>query len=66
VANTDMVAETGLESLCSVAANAEELIEATRQCWGKNFTQEDIDNRRNLLESRFSNSSGAASIASYL
>ncbi len=66
VANTDMVAETGLEPLCAVAANAEDLIKATRQCWEKNFTQEDIGNRRNLLESTFSNSSGAQSIASYL
>jgi hypothetical protein len=66
VANTEMVEETGLESLCSVAAAAEGLIAATKDCWEKHFTSENIAERQKLLEQQFSNLSGAGLIASYL
>ena len=66
VANTEMVEETGLESLCSVADDAKGLIAATKDCWEKRFTSENIAERQKLLEQQFSNLSGAGLIASYL
>jgi len=66
LANTEMVAQTGLESLCSVAVDSNELIAATKACWDKPFTNKNIEERQTLLEQQFSNSKGAAIIASYL
>lgn len=66
VANPAMVAETGLESLCSVAAEPDGLVRAVKACWDKDFTPANIEERQKLLEQQFSNSRGAGLIASYL
>ncbi|MEK0421370.1 MAG: hypothetical protein RLZZ161_1221, partial [Bacteroidota bacterium] len=42
------------------------LIAATKDCWEKHFTSENIAERQKLLEQQFSNLSGAGLIASYL
>lgn len=66
VANSPMVAETGLESLCEVGVDTASLINATKQCWLKVFETEDYQKRQALLSEGFSNSSNASLIASYL
>jgi hypothetical protein len=66
VANPAMVHETGLEPLCSVAGDAAGLAAAVKDCWDKDFSQDSILNRQNLLEQYFSNSKGAERLASYL
>lgn len=66
VVNKEMIAETGLESLCSVAANPGGLIAAVKDCWNKHFLHEHVTERQLLLEQHFSNRHGAERIASYL
>ncbi len=66
VANRPMVAETGLETLCAVADDAESLISATQACWSTAFQSEIFVQRKALLEQGFSNANNASIIASYL
>ncbi|MEY4002957.1 MAG: hypothetical protein RIT07_999 [Bacteroidota bacterium] len=66
VANRPMVAETGLESLCMVADDTEQLIKSTQSAWLSSFEEEALLHRQSLLDGGFSNRNNAVLIASYL
>jgi glycosyltransferase involved in cell wall biosynthesis len=63
VVNTSMIKDTGLESLCMVENNADELGELIDGLFSTDFTQQDIDKRNELLQSGFSNHANALKIA---
>jgi len=54
-----MVANTGLEELCHVAATAEEMVRLIDELKNKPFTAEEIKRREKLLVERFSNAQNA-------
>ncbi len=56
IANDMMVKNTGLEDLCKQANSSEEFIQEIERLMEKTFTQQDIDQRANYLNSLFSNS----------
>ena len=66
VANSAMVAETGLESLCKVGNDPAALIQAVQQCWSHDFSEEERISRKDFLERDFSNSVNASLLASFL
>ncbi len=59
IANTPMVAETGLESLCIVADTAPQMIKALDECFKKDFILNQIEERKKILEQDFSNKTNA-------
>lgn len=59
VVNKEMVLETGLEDLCYVANDAEEMKELIKTLSEKEFTEADIENRKKVLMEKFSNSANA-------
>lgn len=66
VANPDMVENTGLENLCKVADGPEAIAAAIMDCWETDFTAEDAEARRLLLEKDFSNLHNARELSSLL
>ena len=66
IANTLMVHKTGLEHLCHLADTPEEMIQAIRQLFEKEFTPEEIEKRRTILEDNFSNYRNATKILQIL
>jgi hypothetical protein len=62
IANTPMVHKTGLEHLCRLADTSEEMINCINQLWDKEFTSEEIEKRRIILEDDFSNKRNALKI----
>ncbi len=59
IVNKPMVTNTGLEELCNVAANAEEMVKLIDELKDKPFTAEEIQMREKLLMKRFSNAQNA-------
>lgn len=59
IVNSLMVAETGLESLCIVADTAQQMIKALDDCFTKDFSLNQIEGRKELLEEIFSNKANA-------
>ncbi|VAW22710.1 conserved hypothetical protein, putative mannosyltransferase [hydrothermal vent metagenome] len=55
LANSTMVKETGLEGLCIIADTPSELKTAIKNTWGKEFSEDDLNKRKNILGSVFSN-----------
>jgi hypothetical protein len=51
--NSQMVKNTGLESLCRIADSDSEMINALQDVFSKSFTREMIEKRRKMLESQF-------------
>jgi hypothetical protein len=56
VVNPLMVQETGLEHLCSIAQTGQTMVEIIEKIWLEDFTEKDIENRKNTLSvSSYSN-----------
>lgn len=62
IANSPMIANTGLEHLCHWADTAKDMIEAVNKLFRTAFTDEEIEKRKILLENNFSNRSNALKI----
>jgi len=63
VVNSLMVKNTGLESLCQIAEDAQAMIFKINELMEKPFTQLDIEKRKEIIEEAFSNENGAKLIA---
>jgi len=62
ICNSMMVQNTGLESLCTIVDQQNEMINAIEDLFEKEFTQENIDSRKKILENEFSNEKNARKI----
>lgn len=62
VVNTQMIQNTGLEPLCILADNAEEMKETILALLSQNFTPEMIRQREKLLMENFSNTANVAKL----
>lgn len=60
--NSEMIKNTGLESLCIESNNPAEMAELIFHYWDKPFDRDQIKQRKTILESKFSNASGAETI----
>jgi hypothetical protein len=64
--NTPMVHNTGLEHLCHIADNAEEMIRLVNELFGQDFTSAEIEKRKTILEGVFSNQLNSMKIIHHL
>ncbi len=55
IANEKMIANTGLENLCVKADTAKEYSKAIQACWGKEISQNQLEERKSVLQTRFDN-----------
>ncbi|MFA5328619.1 MAG: hypothetical protein WC384_12580 [Prolixibacteraceae bacterium] len=62
IANTAMVHKTGLEHLCHLADKPEEMIHLINELFVLEFTAEEIEKRKIILEDTFSNRNNAMKI----
>ncbi len=62
VANAPMIHKTGLEHLCHLADTPNEMILKINQLFGQDFTIEEIEKRKLILEDAFSNQHNALKI----
>lgn len=62
IANSPMIHKTGLEHLCRLANTPAEMIEAINELFDQEFTSEEIEKRRVILEDDFSNHRNAMKI----
>lgn len=62
IANQPMIYKTGLEHLCHLANTPEEMIKAINELFDQEFTSEEIEKRRIILEDDFSNHRNAMKI----
>lgn len=62
IANTPMVRKTGLEHLCHLADKPEEMISLINELFVQEFTSEEIEKRKIILEDTFSNRNNAMKI----
>ena len=62
IANSPMIHKTGLEHLCRLANTPEEMIKAINELFDQEFTSEEIEKRRIILEDDFSNKRNALKI----
>lgn len=62
IANQPMIHKTGLEHLCCLANTPEEMIKAINELFEQEFTSEEIEKRRIILEDDFSNHRNAMKI----
>lgn len=62
IANTPMIHKTGLEHLCRVADTPPEMIKAINELFDQEFTSDEIQKRRVILEDDFSNHRNALKI----
>ena len=62
IANSPMISKTGLEHLCHLADTPNEMIDAINQLFQIEFTSEEIEKRRTILEDNFSNHRNAMKI----
>lgn len=62
IANTPMIHKTGLEHLCHLADTPEEMIRLINLLFDQNFTSEEIEKRKIILEDAFSNYRNALKI----
>ena len=60
--NTPMVHKTGLEHLCHIADTSDEMIKQINALFFQDFTLEEIEKRKNILEDAFSNRHNAMKI----
>ena len=56
IVNKEMLAGTGLESLCHIAGTPEEILEKTDQLRTLDFSENEINERRNILSTYYSDS----------
>lgn len=66
IANPHALAGTELHALCRVASNAWEIRQAVRAAWEAPFTEDDLAQRRPVLEQRYSNSTNAQRLLAIL
>lgn len=66
IVNAPMIAETGLEDICIVANDAKQMMTEVNACFKKEFTQIQIDERKKVLQTRFSNKTNAEHLISIL
>lgn len=66
IANSPMIDNTGLEHLCHRANTANEMIEAVNRLLQMDFTDEEIERRKVVLENGFSNNENARKIIELL
>ena len=66
VANSSMVEETGLDTLCTVTDNPIEMAASIEQLFDRAFTRRDIEKRSSILEENFNNESSANKILQVL
>lgn len=64
VVNKAMVEKTGLQDLCYVSDSADEMKEMVRSLFDKEFTQTELEQRREKLETGFSNTANAKHLIS--
>ena len=62
IANTPMIHKTGLEHLCQLADTPDEMIRKINELFNRDFTSEEIDKRKTILEDMFSNHRNAKKI----
>jgi hypothetical protein len=62
IANTPMIHKTGLEHLCHLADTPKEMIGLIDELFGMDFTSEEIEKRKLILEDSFSNHHNAMKI----
>jgi hypothetical protein len=62
VVNTPMIRKTGLEHLCSLADTPKEMIDSINNLFQRDFTSEEIERRKLILEDAFSNRRNALKI----
>lgn len=62
IANTPMIHKTGLEHLCILADTPKEMIERINELFVQDFTSEEIEKRKLILEDAFSNHLNALKI----
>lgn len=62
VVNKPMIENTGLEELCHVCDSADEMKEAVKTLFDKEFTQEDLNMRTAVLEKKYSNTANAKNL----
>ncbi len=62
IANTPMIHKTGLEHLCHLADTPKEMIDRVNELFQQDFTSEEIENRKLILEDAFSNHQNALKI----
>ena len=66
VANTPMVAGTGLEDLCFVADTPQAMIDEIKTLWQQDFSTDMIESRNLLLSKNFSNEKSANQLIQWL
>jgi hypothetical protein len=62
IANSAMIHKTGLEHLCHLADTPEEMIQSINSLFLQDFTEEEIEARKRILEDSFSNIRNASKI----
>jgi hypothetical protein len=62
IANTPMIHKTGLEHLCHLADTPKEMIDKVNELFDQDFTSEEIEKRKLILEDAFSNHLNALKI----
>lgn len=62
IANTPMIHKTGLEHLCHLADTPKEMIDCANKLFQQDFTSEEIEKRKIILEDDFSNHRNALKI----
>ncbi|HAH23420.1 MAG TPA: mannosyltransferase [Prolixibacteraceae bacterium] len=62
IANSPMIRKTGLEHLCSMANTPKEMIDQIEELFHQDFTSEEIEKRKLILEDTYSNRSNALKI----
>jgi hypothetical protein len=63
IANDKMVNNTGMESLCIRANKAAEIVDKIKSYWNVHYSADESAHRKEILLDRFSNQSGAKSLA---
>lgn len=66
VVNPPMVEDNGLAQFCYVARDAAEMKKIIPELFKKDFTQEEIDKRKSILQNIYSNSKNAQKLASVI
>lgn len=66
IANSPMIENTGLEYLCERADTANEMIEAVNRLLKMDFTDDEIEKRKVVLENSFSNNENARKITEFI
>lgn len=62
IANTPMIHKTGLEHLCHLADTPKKMIDRVNELFQQDFTSEEIEKRKLILEDAFSNHQNAMKI----